>query len=175
MSFDGAEARRQRGADQLGLVILRQAPRQDAPHGERIGRRPRGKGGAEHLQLEQPASAELFAHHRVHAIGVALQGRTSGRADALPFGVRGGPQAECSKPFVGGHRRLAQQFRQPSVCRATIELHLPEPIPRVDRAHRKPRIVRLPRVHVRDAPRVGEDFHGPVEPGHRQLAVLDGE
>ena len=48
---------RQGGADQLGLVVLGQAPRQQPRHRQRVDRRPRAGLDAEQLELERALAA----------------------------------------------------------------------------------------------------------------------
>lgn len=95
---------------------------------------------------------------RQHLLGI------SPKTTEVVAGVPG--QTDATHEDIGRQTRPPDQLRQPTLAPSTIPLHLPEPISRRRETLTEERVGPRLGEHVRDAPLVPHDLHGPD--GHAQ-------
>jgi hypothetical protein len=113
--------------------------------------------------------------HRVHPRGIALERGLDLRRHPLPFGARRFAQAECQKAFVDLDRVVAHHLRQPAHRHAAIQLHLPQPIARMEHARGEVRIFGIARVYRGYAMVINQHFDRRGQAGERELSVEHGQ
>ena len=113
----------------------------------------------------------ICGHGRVHASAVLFERGADQRRRRLPFLVGGTAQPQADESLVHAERGRSENLGEPSTRRASIELHLPEPLAAVQEPDGEPRVLDVARVDVRHAVRVKEDLDRRGQAGQAQLPV----
>ncbi len=125
---------------------------------------------------ELDRSSGIGGQEGVDAGGVRLEGRPRGGGERGPMSLGRAPEADRAEEPVRLDEPGPQDLRQPSRADATLELHLPEPVPRVrvaEAVHRVGDRLRPDRGHAArirldpDGRGVAGDTHLPARAGKR--------
>ena len=166
-----SQLRGESSPDQLRLVILGQAPGEQAADGERILGRPRRWGDPQDLHLDRAAAAGQGRGHGVDAGRVTLKGTTHSGGCARPFTGGGLPKTKRQEPPVDRQGRFTHDFRQAALRDTPVQLHLPQAVARMQRPRRKPRIVGVTGIGCGHAVAVNQDLDRGIQTRQGLLTV----
>ena len=158
-------------AHQLAHAVFGQPPREHPAHGQRVHRRPWLRREAQGQKLGRPAEPAHAGDGRVHPGAVLLERPAHQGRGRVPLLLRRPTEAQGHHPLVDPQRRRPEHLRQPAARRAAVQLHLPEPLARVEVAQRQPGILGVARVNMGHVVGVKEDLDGRRQPGQPYLPL----
>jgi hypothetical protein len=164
---------RQAQAQELAAPVAAEVPGHHLHPAERVGRRPRLGVDARHPELDR--QHRLRGEKRVHACGVGFEQPPRFGVEVLEVCFGGAPDADRAQEPVGFERALAEGLREAPRCGAPVDLHLPEPVLRVDVAQRVNRIGEALRRDVRHAVAIAQDLDRLGKPREADLAFFLGQ
>ena len=163
---------REPGASDLLVHVAAEVPRHRLEPGERVDRGPllrlvvetgQPEDGVLHRQLGGRAPLQVG----VHPVAVGVQVGTRGGREQLVLAGGHSPPAHRADVQVGLDRALAEQLAEPTGSGMAAEVHLEEPVLRLDEPLGAEEVVRSVRVDLRD-PVLGR---GAPRPCRRDLAA----
>ncbi len=151
-------------------MVFAEPPRKELADRHRIYWRPWLRRDAKELVLEGQCGADS-CYRSVHACRVALERRSKIRRSSFPLTLCGKSKTECEKALIDRQRRLAKQLGEPARRRPTIELHLPEPVPRLQIADSPPRVLIGSGKDMRDSEGIEPYLDGPTQTSQGDSSV----
>ena len=152
----GADLRDEAQPRELGAPVAGEIPRHDEEPADRVGGPPALGRDAHRVELDRQDVP--FVEERVHARRVRLEVRARIGVEPRDDAIGGARDAERAHEAIDVVGTLAEEFRQPALRDAALEFHLPEPVLRMDVAHREPAVALVRRADVRHAFVVAHDL-----------------
>jgi len=115
--------------------------------------------------------AARHRHRGVHTRRVALERRPDVRRRASPFFFGGLTKSERQKTLINDDGGGAKDLRQPAGCRTPIQLHLPQTVSCLEKAHRPPGVFIRSGKDMRNAEGIESDVNRPLQTGKGDPSV----
>ncbi len=166
----GADLREVTRPADLVPCVLAQVPGHHLSPDEAVDRRERLGLRAQDPQLRR--SRPVGREAGIGAASVGFECLLSRARERRPDGLRGAAESYCSQEAVSRQERRAEHLGERSRTDASLKLHLPQPVARMDVALSEEGVLQGRGAYGRNASSILFDRHAARKPGHEKLSAL---